>query len=155
MGTQQILMIVLSVIVVGAAVAVGIQMFDNQSKNQTRAACQADLLQFGINIQAYYRTPTMMGGGGGAFDASTDLPRLMAFINGGDQTTSIATPNGTYEFDAASNNGIEIVLDPVPAVANWIAEGVVAFDGRSDADFERGIWTFVGPTSATYTAPSL
>ena len=38
MGTQQILMIVLSVIVVGAAVAVGIQMFDNQSRNQARAA---------------------------------------------------------------------------------------------------------------------
>jgi len=64
MGTQQILMIILSVIVVGTAIAVGIQMFDTQLDNQTRQALAAELIQQAAQAQAYYRTPLMMGGGG-------------------------------------------------------------------------------------------
>jgi len=64
MGTQQILMIILSVIVVGTAIAVGIQMFDTQLENQTRQALAAELIQQAAQAQAWYRTPVMMGGGG-------------------------------------------------------------------------------------------
>ncbi|MCL1826657.1 MAG: hypothetical protein FWG20_01320 [Candidatus Cloacimonetes bacterium] len=153
MGTQQILMIVLSVIVVGAAVAVGIQMFDNQSKNQTRAACQADLLQFGVNIQAYFRTPTMMGGGGGEFVAA-DLTKVMRFINGGNDATTITTPNGPYVFTAPNVAGIKIDMATIPAVAGWQANAQVTFDGRTDANYEKGIWTYVGPTTNAPAAPN-
>jgi len=72
MGTQQILMIILSVIVVGTAIAVGIQMFDNQLENQTRQALAAELLQQASQAQAWFRTPTMMGGGGNGRDANGD-----------------------------------------------------------------------------------
>ena len=64
MGTQQILMIILSVIVVGAAIAVGIQMFDTQATNQTRNALVVESMQMGVQAQAFYRTPKMMGGAG-------------------------------------------------------------------------------------------
>jgi len=64
MGTQQILMIILSVIVVGTAIAVGIQMFDTQLENQTRNTLAAELMQQMSMAQAWYRTPVMMGGGG-------------------------------------------------------------------------------------------
>nr|MBC8383659.1 hypothetical protein [Candidatus Cloacimonadota bacterium] len=46
MGTQQILLIVLSVIIVGIAVAVGITMFNAQSVNSNRNACIADMNNF-------------------------------------------------------------------------------------------------------------
>jgi len=72
MGTQQILMIILSVIVVGTAIAVGIQMFDTQLENQTRQALAAELMQQASMAQAWYRTPKMMGGGGNGLDENGD-----------------------------------------------------------------------------------
>ena len=142
-------MIVLSVIVVGAAVAVGIQMFDNQSRNQARAAITTDMLNMGINVQSYFRTPTMLGGGGGDF-AVAQLPILMGFINNGDQSLTISTPNGTYTFSAPNVAGVQMDMDPIPAVGGWVARAKVAFDGRTDDPFvpgsswERGMWTYVG-----------
>ena len=147
MGTQQILMIVLSVIVVGAAVAVGIQMFDNQSRNQARAAIQADLLQHGINIQACFRTPTMMGGTGGQPPANIGI--VMSFINNGDPATTIQTPNGPYLFALSGTEGVDITMAEVPAVGGWTARARIAYDGRNTANFERGMWTYVGPAPGT------
>jgi hypothetical protein len=82
MGTQQILMIILSVIVVGAAVAVGIQMFDTQSDNQIRNMLITDAMQHGVQAQAWYRTPKMMGGGGNkdALEAG-DEERIARYID--------------------------------------------------------------------------
>ncbi|HPB01198.1 MAG TPA: hypothetical protein PLI55_09975 [Candidatus Marinimicrobia bacterium] len=64
MGTQQILMIVLSVIIVGVAVGVGITMFQNQAINSNRQAVIADLNNFGAQAVAWYKLPKNMGGGG-------------------------------------------------------------------------------------------
>jgi len=63
MGTQQILLLVLSVIVVGATLAVGITMFNQQSVNSNRSAIIADLNHIGANSLTFYRAPRSMGGG--------------------------------------------------------------------------------------------
>ena len=156
MGTQQILMIVLSVIVVGAAVAVGIQMFDNQSKNQARAAIHADLLRHSVNIQAYHRTPVFMGGCSGGTPILGDM---MAFINNGATAPTIETPNGTYTFTLNGTAGVNITMASVPTVSGWTALGTVAFDARTGAvgtaNFERGIWTYVGPAATAPAHPTL
>ena len=156
MGTQQILMIVLSVIVVGAAIAVGIQMFDNQSRNMTRAAIQTDFLQTGINIQAYFRTPVIMGGAGNIV-ANVTRDNLMSFINAGDRSATINSPNGPYVFaDPGSNVFVDITMDPVPAVSEWIALARIFYDGRTDHanGIENGMWTYVGPDSHAQTPPN-
>ena len=57
MGVTQILMVVLGIIVVGAAVSVSIAMFDRQSESQSRAHISTDLLYFGSQIQAFCRMP--------------------------------------------------------------------------------------------------
>ncbi len=64
MGTQQILLIVLSVIIVGIAVAVGITMFSTQSSSTNREAIKADLMAFGSQAIAFWKTPKGMAGGG-------------------------------------------------------------------------------------------
>ena len=69
MGTQQILMIVLSVIIVGVAVSVGIQMFNTQRDSSTTQAIAADLQNFGANLVAFAQTPASMGGAEGASSA--------------------------------------------------------------------------------------
>jgi len=67
MGTQQILLIVLSVIIVGIAVAVGISMFNSQAVNANRQAIVSDMNNFGAQAMAYYRSPASHGGGAGTF----------------------------------------------------------------------------------------
>jgi len=101
MGTQQILMIVLSVIVVGAAVAVGIQMFDTQAVNSQKSAVLADLNNFGAQTIAYWRTPASMGGGGGAIATAGALGEYLGFPDA--TNTKITNANGTYTITVAAN----------------------------------------------------
>ena len=145
MGTQQILMIVLSVIVVGAAVAVGIQMFDTQSNNQTRNAIALDLSQHAVQAQAWYRTPIGMGGGG--YQAPTTANDVAFFVN---QTASggiFENPNGTYTFTTPATlptgggpHGITIV-GVAKSNSSISATCTVDLSGQlHDSDgFERGI----------------
>ena len=64
MGTQQVLLIVLSVIIIGVAVAVGITMFSTQSSSSNREALKSDLATFAAQALAFYKTPAGMAGGG-------------------------------------------------------------------------------------------
>lgn len=65
MGTQQILLIVLSVIIVGAAIAVGIQMFNNQAYSSNKSAIAAEAQTYATQIVQFYKTPVSQGGLGG------------------------------------------------------------------------------------------
>jgi hypothetical protein len=81
MGTQQILLIVLSVIIVGVAVAVGITMFATQATNSNRQALVGELQNFGAAAMQYYKTPASQGGGGGASPGfGVDLPAAKAGV---------------------------------------------------------------------------
>ena len=53
MGTQQILLIVLSVIIVGIAVAVGITMFNAQATNSNRQAVVGDMNNLASSALAF------------------------------------------------------------------------------------------------------
>jgi len=64
MGTQQILLIVLSVIIVGVAIAVGISMFNSQSYNSNKTAIASDAQGFAAQVVQYYKTPQSQGGFG-------------------------------------------------------------------------------------------
>ena len=113
MGTQQILMVVLSVIVVGTAVAIGIQMFDTQGQNQARNALVADLMRMGVESQAWFRTPRIMGGGGSTTEnmdgqhpwPSNHLELIVKYLDAnatvtGTSSGTIRNENGTYQFSA-------------------------------------------------------
>ena len=64
MGQQQILLIVLSVILVGVAVSVGITMFQSQSKQGEMDNVAMYLNNVGSAAYAYYIKPTSLGGAG-------------------------------------------------------------------------------------------
>ena len=70
MGTQQILLIVLSVIIVGAAIAVGIQMFNNQAYSANKSAIAADAQSYAAQVVQYYKTPASQGGGSNSIPES-------------------------------------------------------------------------------------
>lgn len=103
MGTQQILMIVLSVIIVGAAVAVGIQMFDTQATNSQRTAIAADIQNFGAQVLAFSRTPTSMGGGKGATNLAAVEDNLAQYLGFTGTGNTLENVNAVYTLSVDAN----------------------------------------------------
>ncbi len=98
MGQQQLLLIVLSVIIVGIAVVVGINMFNDQAASSNLDAVTADLVNLASRAQQHYRRPTAMGGGGGTFALLTADAAGLAYL-----TTQPSNENGTYSITSAGD----------------------------------------------------
>ncbi|HNX38628.1 MAG TPA: hypothetical protein PKI15_09760 [Candidatus Cloacimonadota bacterium] len=71
MGTQQILLIVLSVIIVGVAIVVGITMFRNQAINSNAQALAAEATNMRTEVVQFFKIPLDQGGGGGTPTTAT------------------------------------------------------------------------------------
>ncbi|MCP4724249.1 MAG: hypothetical protein GY863_04400, partial [bacterium] len=67
MGQQQLLLIVLGVIVVGIAVALGMTMFSEGAAQSNFDAVLADIQRYASNAQQFYMKPSSLGGGGMSF----------------------------------------------------------------------------------------
>ena len=67
MGQQQLLLIILGVIIVGVAIAVGISQFGSNAASSAHDAILTDLTNLGANAFQYRIKPTAMGGGGGSY----------------------------------------------------------------------------------------
>ena len=67
MGQQQLLLIVLGTIVVGIAVAVGMNQFSSSSVEANRDQLISDLNFLSVVAQAYYKKPASYGGGGNSY----------------------------------------------------------------------------------------
>ena len=98
MGQQQLMIVVLSMIVVGIAVAVGISLFRETAVSSARDALITDLNTLGARAQAYYRRPKLLGGGGSSFDAVTIT----------DLTQSPENDNGRYFISSQSSSQVAI-----------------------------------------------
>ena len=115
MGTQQILLIVLSVIIVGAAIAVGIQMFNNQAYSANKSAIAADAQSYASQVVQYYKTPESQGGAGGKNDNMTaeKIGGYIGFVVG---TGSGETPWATDEYGIKNDNGVYTIAAAAPEV---------------------------------------
>lgn len=99
MGQNQLLMIVLSVIIVGVSVAVGIGQFGENALSANRDALAADSQRIVASAQQWYRKPVSLGGGGNSF---TNLTL-------GDLGISGTNQNGAYALTIDSAQQITIV----------------------------------------------
>lgn len=96
MGTQQILLIVLSVIIVGVAIAVGITMFQTQAYNSNKTALASEAAQYGAQVVQWFKTPVSLGGAGAPADLTTDWTALeigTAIGFGADDDDTTTPPN--------------------------------------------------------------
>ena len=91
MGQQQLMLIILSVIVVGIAVKLGITMFSDSALNANRDALTNDLSNLASRAHQYYRRPTYLEGGGDSFSGLTADAAGMAKL-----TNTPRTDNGVY-----------------------------------------------------------
>ena len=96
MGQQQLLLIVLSVIIVGIAVVVGINMFSASSASANLEAVTGDLLNLSSRAQQFYVKPSGLGGGGNSFVGLTaDAAGIQKL------TPKASNDNGTYSISTA------------------------------------------------------
>jgi hypothetical protein len=73
MGSQQLLLIAVGVVIIGIMVAVGMTMFSDQATSNNRDEIANDLAHFGAIARAYYRRPAAFGGGERSFRGLTML----------------------------------------------------------------------------------
>ena len=64
MGQQQLLLIVLSIIIVGIAVVIGLGLFSEGADQANIDQVVQDCVAMGARAQQYYMKPTGLGGGG-------------------------------------------------------------------------------------------
>ena len=130
MGTQQVLLIVLSVIIIGVAVAVGITMFGSQSASSNREALKADMINFAAQAIAFYKTPAGMAGGGNGnpgFGANiTEARRTVGRWMGLGQDGKFENDNGFYWLHHSYGDGDRINMvawgnekGQNPTFSNW------------------------------------
>lgn len=109
MGQQQLLLIVLGVIIVGIAIAVGISMFKSNAQSSNRDQVINDLNNLAAKAQQYYRKPTAMGGGGQSFGGFTLAP------------VDTGNANGSYRVRATAPSGItDTTSSPLTAGAQTV-----------------------------------
>lgn len=100
MGQQQLLLIILGVIIVGIAIAVGITMFRDNAVSSNRDAIANDLLHLAAKAKHFYKRPTSMGGGGHSFVGLTANSAGMLIL----VTTAFSdNSNATYSIKTAGD----------------------------------------------------
>jgi hypothetical protein len=131
MGQQQLLLIILGVIVVGIAVAVGITMFTDSAVSANRDAVTNDLVNLAARAQQYYRRPTALGGGGGSFTGLTANTAGLQKL-----TNRASNANGAYTIKTAGDD-TKVVLQGVGTEladgTNPVTMEIHVFTTRSDS----------------------
>lgn len=124
MGQQQLLLIILGVIIVGIAIAVGLSLFSAQSIQANKDAIINDLNNIAAHAYQFKIRPSSMGGGQGSY-SGYNIPSKMA-----------SNENATYSATAGAST-VSIVATSNSNTTNTVT-GVVDSDGR------LGSWTYAG-----------
>lgn len=93
MGTQQLLLIVLGLIIIGIGIVVGINIFNSNAEQSVKDAITQDCMHITAAAQGYYRKPGMFGGGNNSFSAIEISDCGMTSANDPNTGSNI---NGTY-----------------------------------------------------------
>ncbi len=67
MGTKQLLLITLGIIIVGTAIIVSVEVFDTQFSGQIKDMAIQQMHDLGTYAKTHYSTPVESGGGGGTY----------------------------------------------------------------------------------------
>jgi len=123
MGTQQILLVVLGIIMVGVAIAVGIAMFSPTLAESNKTAIVNDLMNISQYAYRYKITPVPFGGGGRTYTGFIIPEKL----SDNEDATFVAEPtNQSCIFTATSKLGfgtVSVILDSMGGLDNFSYEG--------------------------------
>jgi hypothetical protein len=122
MGQQQLLLIILGVIIVGIAIAVGLSLFSAQSVQANKDAIINDLNNVAAYCYQYKIRPTSMGGGQNSYVGCT-LPSKLA-----------SNDNATYVLSAAAVGSI-VITGTSTTAANGSIKSTLDANGKATLDF--------------------
>ncbi len=123
MGQQQLLLIILGVIIVGIAVAVGISQFGAQSTESNKDGVMSALQSLSANAYQYRIRPVTLGGGSNSY-TGYQIPSGMVLDDNGAYAVS-GTPSST-----------QIVFTGTSAMNGaWVATCTVDSTGKSTVTF--------------------
>lgn len=111
MGTQQLLLIVLGVIIVGIAIAVGINLFASQSYNANQQGVAQEMSTYASMVMQWWKTPPSQGGKGQLPLADGDAAKIAGWCGFGSAENSVLTTDtGSFAVTSATAGGSTIVL---------------------------------------------
>ena len=112
MGQQQLLLIILGVIIVGIAIAVGISMFASGTVQANKDAIINDLNNLAANGYQYRIRPLTMGGGGGSYVGYNIPTKLATNENAAYARSAVSATSITFTGTSGQGYGTVIaVLD--------------------------------------------
>ena len=94
MGQQQLLLIVLSIIIVGIAVVIGLGLFSEGADQANIDQVVQDVISMGSKAQQYYMKPTALGGGGQDFSAIA-ITDIGSATNANGERDGASTPSAS------------------------------------------------------------
>jgi hypothetical protein len=124
MGQQQLLLIILGVIIVGIAIAVGLSLFSAQSVQSNRDAIINDLNNLAAQAYQFRIRPSSMGGGQGDYTTFAIPSKMKTNENG---TYTAAPTTNTIVFTAVSaqnaSNTIKVTITSDGKLGTWVYSG--------------------------------
>jgi hypothetical protein len=102
MGQQQLLLIILGVIIVGVAIAVGITMFKDSAVSTNRDAMSNDLIHLAVKARHYYKRPASMGGGSQSFTNLASGSGILLLVS----NSFVSNDNGTYSIKSGTTKNL-------------------------------------------------
>ena len=122
MGQQQLLLIILGVIIVGIAIAVGIQQFGAHSTQANKDGVTSSVINIAANAYQFKIRPTTMGGGGGAY-TGYGVPAKMK-----------TDDNGTYALSSAGATSA-VLTGTSNMNAGWVATCTTDDSGKTTISY--------------------
>lgn len=128
MGLKQLLFIILSIVLVGLAITLGVEHFNYQQALSNKDGVGASLANIAVNAYQYKSRPVPMNGGGGVFDNSM----------GG---KSYAIPNemaedGYGKYSLVSVNPASCTIKGISVMETaWVATCTVDENGKTAFSF--------------------
>ena len=120
MGQQQLLLIILGVIIVGIAIAVGLSLFSAQSVQSNRDAIINDLNNLAAQAYQFRIRPQSMGGGQGDYTTFAIPTKMKTNENA---TYSSAPTTNSIVFTAISaqnaSNSVTVTIDSNGRLGGW------------------------------------
>jgi len=104
MGSQQLLLIILGVIIVAVAIAFGIYVFNDMAVQSNKDGLLNDLNDVSSDAFAYFQRATMMGGGNGSYTGYV-VNHTYVSNEHGDISVTVAGSGRSIDILATSRNG--------------------------------------------------
>jgi hypothetical protein len=118
MGQQQLLLIILGVIIVGIAIAVGLSLFSANAIQANKDAITNDLNNIMANAYQYRIRTTSMGGGNNSYAGYAIPTRLSSNSNATYAITTAGTATGVGITGTSSADGTSKVVASIDANGN-------------------------------------